>query len=275
MTLINQRKHAVLLIGLVVVVIVVVFGSFFWQKVTRPQIGLDNCVYEDKQLLRKIISDQTIIVIDQSEELSPSHKRQVKELLVDYIADDKQVPVRSAVMLYIFGKDDFQSSGTGQDLKPVVSLCRPPSTGNVVYENKRKLEKTFRDSFVLPLNQSIDHSLGIALGERSPILEMLQYTSLTQDIKESVGVRHRRTLILISDLLQHSAYFSHYKGGTFEDFLRSTPSLQADLRGTTVRLLYLQRYGKDQRLQDNKLIEFWMRYFKESGAKIEKVERIP
>lgn len=276
MTHIHQRKRAKQLLSLVGVFVAIVFAAYIYRSVTKPIIGPDNCVYEDGQLVRKKISDQTIIVIDQSEELSPSHKRQVKELLVDYISDDRQLPVRSGVMLYVFGKNDFQSSGAGQDLKPIVSLCRPPSSGNEVYENKRKLERTFRDGFILPLYQLIDQSLEIALGERTPILEMLQYISHTQEIKESEGGKHKKTLILISDLLQHSASFSHYnKGGTYDDFLRSASQLRADLRGWTVRLVYLQRYGKDQRLQNKQLLEFWMRYFDEIGGTIEKIEKVP
>lgn len=275
MTINHQRKQAVRILIFVGIFVAIVFGIYAWQKLSKPLLGRDNCVYEDKGLLRKVVSDQTVIVIDQSEELSDSHKRQIKELLVDYIANDSQLPLRASVMLYVFGKNDFQASGGGQILKPLASLCKPPSTGNEVFENKRKLEKNFRDRFVYPLYQSIDYSLGVSLGERSPILEMLQYISRTQDIKESTNKQHKKTLILISDLLQHSGDFSSYKGGTYEDFLRASSHLKSDLRGVTVRLLYLQRYGRDQRLQNRQLEEFWMRYFHEAGAKIEKFERIP
>jgi hypothetical protein len=205
----QQRKQAVLLLAIVGVVVAGVLGTFAWQKLTRPNIGSDNCLYEDKRFLRKKVANQTIVVIDQSEDLSPSHKRQVKELLLDYIVDDKQLPVRSSVLLYVFGKNDFQPTGAGQDLKPEVNLCRPPSSGNEVIENRRKIEKTFHARFIRPLYESIDKSLNLALGERSPILEMLQYLSRTQDIKEgNPGARPKKALILVSDMLQHSAYLS-------------------------------------------------------------------
>jgi hypothetical protein len=51
--------------------------------------------------------------------------------------------------------------------------------------------------------------------------------------------------------------------------------LKADLQGWTIRILYLQRYGRDQRLQNRQLEEFWMRYFHDAGAKIEMIIRVP
>lgn len=268
----KQRALAVVILTAVIGFAVMAVGIFVWKELTRPNIGEDNCLYEDRGLRRRADADQTIVVVDQSEELSASHKRQVKELLVELLADDKLLPERSVVFLYVFGKNDFQGK-SGQDLAPMVRLCRPPSSGNEVYENKRKLERTFRDRFVSPLYQAIDQSLGVALGERSPILEMLQYLSRTQDIKESVGKKFSKRLVLVSDLLQHSETLSHYKGDTYEDFLRS--ELKANMSGWTVRVLYLQRYGRDQRLQSKLLDNFWLRYFHETGAKVERMERIP
>jgi hypothetical protein len=271
----NQEKRGVWLLAIVGALVAAVLGAYVWQKLWKDPIGPDNCIYEDKRLLRKAISDQTVILVDQSEDLSPSHMRQVKELLLDYIADDERLPVRSAVIIYAFGKEDFQPGGKGQDLRPRANLCRPPSSGNVVYENKRKLERTFRDKFVVPLYETLEHSLNHIQGQRSPILEMLQYASRTQDIKESAGDPHKKTLVIVSDMLQHTAAFSHYRGDTYAKFASVQPMLGADLRGWEVRILYIQRYGNDQRLQVGLLNNFWMRYFHDAGAKLARVDRIP
>jgi hypothetical protein len=174
-------------------------------------------------------------------------------------------------MLYAFGKNDFLPSGGGQKLSPEPQVCRPPSSGSVVYENKRKIEKAYRDRFFVPLYGALDKQLAVELGERSPILEMLQYVSRTQDVKEYKG--RKKTLVVVSDLLQHTALLSHYKGHTFDDLQRSV--LKANLSGWNIRLLYLQRYGRDQRLQNSQHEEFWMRYFHDAGAKIERFEKVP
>lgn len=272
----DQRRKAIKILVTVGLLVALVFGIFAWKKLTRPNIGQDNCVYEDSRLLRKAISNQTAIVVDQSETLSASNKRQVKEMLIEYLTDDVQLPVRSEVLLYVFGKNDFQATGVGQELKPSIQLCRPPASGNEVVENKRKIERNFHGRFVIPLYQAIDASLEQSLGERSPILEMLQYISRTQDIKEGVDRQHKKTLILVSDMLQHSSYFSHYKQpNSYEHFLKSASILKVDLRGWTVQILYLQRYGKDKELQKQSHLEFWMRYFHEAGAKIARIDQVP
>lgn len=269
-----QREQGILLLKIVGGFVACILGIWIYLTIFKPPIGRDHCVYEDRQLLRKRPSAQTIILIDQSEAFSESHIRQIKSVLVEYLSDDKQMPVRSAVMFYVFGKNDFLASGSGQSLSPTAILCKPPATGNLVYENTKALARTFRDGFVIPLYGEIDRSLEKGLGERSPILEMLQYVSRTQDIKQSVGDNNKKTLIVVSDLLQHSMYLSHYRGGTWADFEKAT-LLKADLRGFNVRLLYVNRYGKDMVLQNSSHLDFWMRYFHASGANLEIVERIP
>ena len=105
---------------------------------------------------------------------------------------------------------------------------------------------------------------------------MIQYVSRSQDIKEEIGGKHKKTLIIVSDLLQHSEQFSHYKNWTYEQFAASAGQLlRADLRGWDIRLLYLQRYGQDRQLQSKNQFEFWERYFYDSGAKIVAADRIP
>lgn len=253
-----------------------VLGFVAYKKLTALEIGPDNCVYEDSKHLRRKAVDQLVIVVDESEALSPSHKRQVQELIVDYVADEARLKERAAVSLYGFGKNDFLANGAGQDLRALASLCRPPATGNVVYEGKKKLEKVFHQRFIVPVFLVLDEALGGSLGERSPILEMLQYISRTQDIKDGAGNAQSKTLILVSDLLQHSTNFSHYKAWSYDEFQRSAwPLLKTDLRGWKVQILYLQRYGKDQQLQNAQLEDFWMRYFHDAGAKIEIIQRIP
>lgn len=276
MALSTQERRGWLLLGVISAFVAIVLGAYAWKSLSRPIIGPDNCIYEDKKLLRRTVTDQTVIVVDQSETLSDSHKRQVRAKLVEYLADDKLLPVNSRVILYTFGKNDFERSGAGQRLTPAPALCKPPSTGNVVIENEKKIAKTFYDRFVVPMYAAIEQSMGIALGERSPILEMIQYVSRSQDISEVPGSHHTKHLIIVSDLLQHSESVSHYKPWTYDKVMASNKALlDVDLRGWTVWLLYLQRYGRDQTLQSKEHFAFWERYFHEAGARIVRADRIP
>src|ERR1035438_6257533 len=100
----NKTTHGWILIAIVLLFVALVLGIYVWKKQTRPIVGRDNCVYEDAQLSRRKPSDYTVIIVDQSETLSDSHKRQVTSKLFDYLADDNLPPVGSAVLLYEIGR---------------------------------------------------------------------------------------------------------------------------------------------------------------------------
>ena len=59
-------------------------------------------------------------------------------------------------------------------LRPSADLCRPPSHGNDLYENNRKIARDFSQRFLVPVTAALEMSLTTEIGERSPILETLQ-----------------------------------------------------------------------------------------------------
>src|SRR5262244_1360446 len=103
----------------------------------RPVIGADNCVYRDRRLLRRAPADQTVILVDQSEALTETHRRFALSFITDYVADDSRFAERSRIVLSTFSKATFESRD-GPRLRPGAAVCRPPSRGNDLYENTRK-----------------------------------------------------------------------------------------------------------------------------------------
>jgi hypothetical protein len=232
---------------------------------SRPLIGPDNCVYRDRRFLRRAPTDQTVILVDQSEALTESHRRFALSFIKDYVADETQFAVRSRIALFTFSKATFESRD-GPRLRPSSDLCRPPSRGNDLYENNRKITKDFYQRFLVPVTTTLEKSLTTEVGEQSPILETLQLISRSQEIDDG----GHKTLIVVSDMLQHSAAFNHYgpRRG-YEDFLRSgfAADVKADFRDWTVIVIYLRRYH-DRQLQRAAHLDFWQRYFHEAGAKV-------
>jgi hypothetical protein len=232
---------------------------------TRPIIGPDNCVYQDKRLLRRGPADQTVILVDQSEALTDTHRRFALSFIKDYVADDARFAERSRIALFTFSKLDFESPGS-PSFRPRSDLCRPPSKGNELYENNRKITKDFYVRFLLPVTTALELSLTTEVGERSPILETLQLISRSQEIDDG----GRKTLILVSDMLQNTAGFSHYRERRgYQDFVRSgfAADVKADFRDWNIVVIYLRRY-RDRQLQQGAHVDFWQRYFHEAGAKI-------
>lgn len=231
----------------------------------RPIIGADNCVYRDRRLLTRAPTDQTVILVDQSEALTETHRRFALSYIRDYVADDATFAVRSRIALFAFSKLTFEPR-TSPSLRPISDLCRPPSHGNELYENNRKITKDFHERFLVPVTAALEASLTTEVGERSPILETLQLISRSQEIADA----GRKTLIVVSDMLQNTEGFSHYLDPRgYEDFVRSgfAADVKADFRGWNIIVIYLRRY-RDRRLQQAAHIDFWQRYFHEAGGKI-------
>jgi hypothetical protein len=249
-------------IGAFAVVLLATVLGVTW---SRPIVGADNCVYRDKRFLSRAPSDQTVILVDQSEALTETHRRFALNFIKDYVADDSKFAVRSRIALFTFSKATFESPN-GPRLSPSSDLCRPPSHGNDLYENSRKITKDFHQRFLVPVTAALEESLTTEVGEQSPILETLQLISRSQEI----GDGGRKTLIVVSDMLQHTAAFNHYgPRRSYEDFLRSgfATDVKADFRDWNVIVIYLRRY-RDRQLQQAAHIDFWQRYFHEAGAKI-------
>jgi hypothetical protein len=132
--------------------------------------------------------------------------------------------------------------------------------------NNRKITKDFYQRFLVPVTAALRESLTTEVGEWSPILETLQLISRSQEIEDG----GRKTLILVSDMLQHTDGFSHYRDRrSYEDFLRSgfASDVRADFRDWSIIVIYLRRY-RDRRFQEAAHLEFWQRYFHDSGGTI-------
>jgi hypothetical protein len=259
-----DRRGIVILCGIggVAVALLATVMGVMW---ARPAIGSDNCVYRDKRLLTRAPTDQTVILVDQSETLTETHRRFALNFIKDYVADDAALPVRSRIALFTFSEANFESRSS-PSFRPVSDLCRPPSHGNDLYENNRKITKDFYQRFLVPVTAALEQSLTAEVGERSPILETLQLISRSQEIADG----GRKTLILVSDMLQHTDGFSHYRDRrSYEDFVRSgfASDVKADFRDWNIVVIYLRRY-RDRHLQQAAHLDFWQHYFHDAGGRI-------
>lgn len=257
-------KQGLLILGLVGAFIAALLVVYVWP---RPKPGPDNCIYVDKRFTKRAPVEQTAILVDQSEALTEGHRRFAKKFIEEYAGDERKLPVGSRIMLFTFSRLDFSDQNpSGPNFRPNPDLCRPRSEGNELYENNKKITRTFYLRFLAPLSDALDRSLSQELGERSPILETLQFISRSQDIEEW---GKRKTLIVVSDMLQHTDAFSHYRDPrTYEHFQsKVAKDVRADFRGWDIVVIYLRRY-RDRNLQQQDHLDFWQRYFYDSGGKM-------
>lgn len=106
-------------------------------------------------------------------------------------------------------------------------------------------------------------------------MESLQSVAVTSFVGEDGGVA-TKTLILVSDLLEHTEKFSLYKKIPDFEAYKESPhwrSVKADLSDVDVEIFTLRRDGLDL-LQNNKLLGFWMKSFVNQGAHIRRTIQI-
>ena len=232
----------------------ILFTSF---SHAETYLGKDNCTYRDKSQVRRVSSGELVVVVDQSEALSISHKRQVADLVSELLTDDAVAPVGTHISIYTFGKNDFKSDGSGQNIQSILSVCKPKNSANPLYQNARKINHQFESKYLKPVQGAIDGAVSDSLGERSPIMEMIQYISSHTALNGDDKAGPKR-LILVSDLLQHSDGYSSYnnKSPVIPNNLRS------NLKGWDVSVLAPKRYGSDQALQSGNNIKMWGSFFK-------------
>lgn len=232
-------------------------------------VGKDNCNYRDRSLTRRIVSNELVFVIDQSESLTISHKKQAIDLVNEILVDDSIAPVGTHISIFVFGKNDFKPDGSGQNIDSVLSVCKPQNTANSLYQNTRKINHQFESKYLKPIQGAIDQAASGALGERSPILEMIQYISSHTYFNHSATGSKR--MILVSDLLQHSETYSSYSNKSF-----TVPAaLQASLKGWDISVLAPKRYGTDKEIQNGGNLKMWNSFFKTAEASSVNIKFLP
>ncbi len=232
-------------------------------------IGKDNCNYRDKSQTRRVSNGELVFVIDQSEALTVSHRKQVIDLVNEMLVDDSIAPVGTHISIFVFGKNDFKSDGSGQNIDSILSVCKPQNTANSLYQNARKINHQFESKYLKPIQGAIGQASSSALGERSPIMEMIQFISSHTYFNHS-GIGKKR-MILVSDLLQHSETYSSYGNKTF-----IVPgSLRSSLKGWDINVLAPKRYGSDKEFQSGGNIKMWNTFFKEAEASSLNIKFLP
>ena len=151
---------------------------------------------------------------------------------------------------------------------PILSLCKPNdgSDANWLYENATLLRSAFEKQFARPLTALVDQLHEPAQEPASPILETIRAVSLLPSFREAQA---RRKLIVVSDLLENTARYSHYTTTPdYQNFRRSPygASVLPSLHGVEVELVYLPNQ-RAQKRQGRAHLTFWQSYLTEAGAR--------
>ena len=142
-----------------------------------------------------------------------------------------------------------------------LSLCKPPSNADELIENKSIVEERYRQDFKIRIDNLLKNLLSVSEESASPIVENLQ--ELLSQIPDFIANEKPATLVILSNLAQHSDILSFYRGGTWQSFKDSghISRLSKSLEGMEV---YLFRIPLPAAFQPD-LQNFWRRYLDAQG----------
>src|SRR5262249_10939655 len=143
------------------------------------------------------------VMFDRSDPITRQQAQRVQQVLHQLML---KAPLGYRFDIYTFEGD------TKSVLSPILSLCSPgrPEDANEWTQNRELMRKRYNERFSEILDRTIDQLLKESTRDNSPIIESIKAAAITSfgPIQErDVELR----LTLVSDMVQHSALYSHFK----------------------------------------------------------------
>jgi hypothetical protein len=181
----KDRQGMALIAG----VIAVVLGILVVRIVIghQPPPLANNCVGQP--------TASTVILLDRSDGVSAQTVAEMQARALSFIEDSTQ----QNELVSIFSISD----ATERNLTPALSLCRPPSSGNRLYQNDAVIHKHFIEQFETPIHTALSQLGDTA--STSPLAEAI--TDLSDSRYLQAPVNH---LLVFSDLMENTSRFSLY-----------------------------------------------------------------
>ncbi len=261
----RERRNAVVMTSATLAA-VVLFGSLWYRASSLA-------VLRDPATLCPIGAGPSAllyVLFDVSEPLDPIQREAIRARVIRLV--DEELPTDTKVALFALGAEPRSTLPA-----PLFDRCKPP-TGRLpdalierwldeATINLRRQADRWRGDFVVPLEKALESGLEGPSSKYSPIMEAIQALNVRASRE---GARTRPgSLVIVSDLLQHTSDYSHYGSGPprFEDFARSSvaPHLRTDLTQIKVLVLYVRREGLEQ-VQGGAHLSFWADFFADLGV---------
>ncbi len=144
----------------------------------------------------------------------------------------------------------------------LLSLCNPGDGSDLTHLTGAPglALQRWKEGFEAPLADALSRSMTGETGNTSPIMAGIQAIAVAHLTAEA-DRRHPARLVVISDMLENTARFSHYRAGTDFEAYRTSEAARhyaTDLAGKDLELWVVQRNtGKISSIQ---LVEFWRRW---------------
>ena len=209
----------------------------------------------------------TAVLVDRTDALNEIQAEALARLMKTW-AD--AVPEGGAFHVYEVGMG-------GRLLAPVVAVCNP-GTGEEKSEliaNIDMLKKRYREKYEAPIDAMIEAMRADSRADTSPIMEGIQAIAVRDFGPDQPKALKKKTLFIVSDLLQNGSGFSAYAGvPKLDEFMKSAAgqALKVSLDGVETWIYVLNRNSPKQ---TGVLLQFWMDWLTLQGADIQEKRNIP
>jgi hypothetical protein len=256
------RKH--LLGGALTVLAlgVLAAGAYVYATVARPPT-LDQASLCPVDGPRAV----AVVLLDSTDEIPDIAKREIRTVLVDMA---ETLPAYELLEIRLL---DPKTPGG----RSIFSRCNP-GDGSGVSEytaNPRIARQRWLDGFRQPLDVALEAGFHALPGKTSPIMETIQQIAVERFTGRAVG-EVPKSLVVISDMLQHGPDYSQYSGDlSFARFkaTRAYKKVQTDLHGADVLIYYIQRQtGKPINSADH--IKFWVDWIHDNNGRLKQATKL-
>ncbi len=204
-----------------------------------------------------------VVMIDTSDSLNIVQRTAVSNQIQQAIG---KIPDHGEVQLYTIG------TVTNELLQPQVTVCNPGNAegASELTSNPRRIGERWKRKFIEPVNEQLSKMLQGSGSNNSPIMESIQSVGVSVFDKPNLHDLRDKRLVIVSDMLQNTAGYSHYRGDeSYSRFRASSYYLKVrpNLDGVDVTILYLRRI-EVKHLQGKRHEEFWENYFSDAKGEL-------
>jgi hypothetical protein len=209
----------------------------------------------------------TAVLLDSTDDIPDIAKREIRTTLSD-IAET----LPSYALLDLRLLDPGVAGG-----RVIFSRCNPgDGSGLSEYTaNPRLAKKRWLEGFRQPLDEALDVGFRPAPSKTSPIMETVQRIAIdrfTGRAAEDIP----KSLILVSDMLEHEPDYSQYQGDLSYGRYKSSRAyrrLQTDLHGAEVSIYYVQRLTS-RPISSTDHIRFWAEWVRDNNGRFKQASKL-
>jgi hypothetical protein len=209
----------------------------------------------------------TVVLLDSTDEIPDIAKREIRTALADMA---ETLPAYELLEIRLL--DPNVPGG-----RSIFAKCNPgDGSGLSEYTaNPRLARQRWLEGFRAPLDTALDEGFEPLPGKTSPIMETIQRIAIERFTGRAVE-EVPKSLVVISDMLQHGPDYSQYKGDLSFTRFKASPAykkVQTDLHGADVLIYYVQRQtGKPINSADH--IRFWADWIHDNNGRLKQANKL-